>query len=165
MTVRNHAVGFNQVDTGQFENDSLSYFVHGAAMLIPMRVIREVGMMADIYFLYYEELDWGFRIRQAGYNLFYVHNSLIYHKESVSTGFYSPLQVYYLNRSRILYMRRNIKGFRFLVSLSYLVFAAIPKNYLYFSLKKKGLFRAYHQAIKWHLKNFLNKQIHKAPKL
>ncbi|MBI9035355.1 MAG: glycosyltransferase family 2 protein [Bacteroidales bacterium] len=165
MTVRNHAVGFNQIDNGQFNDDSLTYFVHGAAMLIPMKVIKEVGLMADIYFLYYEELDWGFRIRQSGYKLYYVHNSLIYHKESVSTGFFSPLQVYYLNRSRILYSRRNIKGMKFLISFIYLLFAAIPKNYLFFMLKKNGLFKAYHNAIKWHIANAFNKSIHKSPTL
>jgi GT2 family glycosyltransferase len=166
VTVRNHAVGFNQMDKRQFEKDSLTYFVHGAAMLIPRKVIEEVGMMADIYFLYYEELDWGYRIRQAGYELYYVHDSLIHHKESISTGFYSPLQVYYLNRSRILYMRRNIKGWKFIVSSLYLIFISIPKNYTTFFLKrKKGLLKAYHQAIMWHLKNLFNKEIHKSPQI
>jgi GT2 family glycosyltransferase len=166
VTVRNHAVGFNQMDTGQFEQDSPTYFVHGAAMLIPRKVIEEVGMMADIYFLYYEELDWGYRIRQAGYDLYYVCNSLIHHKESISTGFHSPLQVYYLNRSRILYMRRNIKGWKFFISSIYLIFISIPKNYsTFFFKRKKGLLKAYHQAITWHLKNLFNKEIHKSPQI
>lgn len=166
VTVRNHAVGFNQMDQGQFNEDQPTYFVHGAAMLIPRRVLEKVGLMADIYFLYYEELDWGYRIRQAGYELYYVHNSLIHHKESISTGFFSPLQVYYLNRSRILYMRRNIKGLRFIISFLYLLFVSIPKNYMTFLLKGKlELFKAYHRAVFWHIKNIFNKEIHHSPKL
>lgn len=166
LTVRNHAVGFNQIDKGQFDKDSVTYYAHGAAMLVPRPVIEEVGMMADIFFLYYEELDWGYRIRQSGRKIYYVHNSLVYHKESISTGFYSPLQVYYLNRSRILYMRRNTKGLGYLMALFYLLFVSIPKNYMTFIVKRKfPLLKAYHNALGWHLKNFFNSGIHQQPTL
>jgi len=166
LTVRNHAVGFNQIDKGQFDKDSVTYYAHGAAMLVPRPVIEEVGMMADIFFLYYEELDWGYRIRESGRNIYYVHNSLVYHKESISTGFYSPLQVYYLNRSRILYMRRNTKGLGYLMALFYLLFVSIPKNYLAFLVKRKfPLLKAYHNALGWHLKNLFNSGIHQRPAL
>jgi len=153
LTIRNHAVGFNQIDKGQFDVDSKTFFAHGAAMLVSRETIKQIGMMADIFFLYYEELDWGNRIRKSGKEIHYVHNSLIYHKESVSTGLFSPMQVYYLNRSRLLYMRRNIKGINFLLSLLYLLFISIPKNYLTFLIKHKSkLFLAYHNAIAWHVK-------------
>lgn len=166
LTVRNHAVGFNQTDKGQFDEDAKTYYAHGAAMMVPREVIKEVGLMADIFFLYYEELDWGYRIREAGNHIYYVHNSVIYHKESVSTGFYSPLQVYYLNRSRILYMRRNTHGLNFLMALFYLVFISVPKNYITFFIKRKfPLLRAYHKAIKWHLKNLFNPEVHQKPTL
>ncbi len=166
LTIRNHAVGFNQIDKGQFDKDSVTWYAHGAAMLIPRKVIQDIGLMANIFFLYYEEMDWGFRIRESGKKIFYVHNSLIYHKESISTGFYSSLQVYYLNRSRILYMRRNTHGFRFLMALFYLVFISIPKNYITFLLKGKwNLLKAYHNAIAWHIKNLFNPKIHENPAL
>ncbi|MEA3504676.1 MAG: glycosyltransferase family 2 protein [Bacteroidota bacterium] len=166
LTIRNHAVGFNQIDKGQFDKDSKTFYAHGAAMLVPRKVIQQVGMMADIFFLYYEELDWGYRIRKSGKEIHYVHNSVILHKESVSTGLFSPMQVYYLNRSRILYMRRNIKGFRFLLSLLYLLFISIPKNYFTFFIKQKPkLLLAYHKAMIWHFKNSFNKSINDNPKL
>ena len=166
LTVRNHALGFNQTDKGQFDKDSTTWYAHGAAMIIPRSVIQDIGLMADIFFLYYEELDWGFRIRESGRKIYYVHNSLIYHKESISTGFYSPLQVYYLNRSRILYMRRNTHGFQFLMALFYLIFISIPKNYITFLFKGKwSLLKAYHNAIAWHIKNMFNPEIHEYPAL
>jgi GT2 family glycosyltransferase len=166
LTIRNHAVGFNQIDKGQFDKDSVTFYAHGAAMLVPRKVIEEVGMMADIFFLYYEELDWGFRIRQSGKKIYYVHNSLIYHKESVSTGFYSPLQVYYLNRSRILYLRRNTHGLGYLMALGYLLFVSIPKNYSSFLLRRKlSLLKAYHNAEAWHVKNLFNPRVHQNPGL
>ena len=102
VTMRSHGIGYREKDTGQYERDALTAFVHGAAMIVPRAVIRQVGLMAECYFLYYEELDWGIRIRRAGYSLWFVHNSRVYHKESVSTGKKSPLKTYYLNRGRLL---------------------------------------------------------------
>lgn len=166
LTIRNHAVGFNQIDNGQFEQDSETFYAHGAAMLVPRKVIEGVGMMADIFFLYYEELDWGHRIRQSGKKIFYIHNSLVYHKESISTGFFSPLQVYYLNRSRILYMRRNTHGFQYLMALLYLLLISIPKNLVTFLIRRKHtLLKAYRRALGWHIKNMFNKSVHQNPTL
>ena len=76
-TIRNKGYGYGVKDRGQFENDSLTNFIHGAAMMVPMEVIHRVGLMAECYFLYYEELDWGIRIKNAGYTLWYIHNSVV----------------------------------------------------------------------------------------
>lgn len=165
-TIRSKGLGFGAKDNGQFEEDSQTFFVHGAAMMIPVEVIKKVGMMAEIYFLYYEELDWGARIRHAGYELWYVHNSLIYHKESISTGRMSPFKTFYMNRARILYLRRNVKGIKFLIAFLYQMFLAIPKNLLVFLLKgQRGHFMAYTKAVLWHAKNFKTGRIHENPML
>ena len=164
FTMRSHGIGHGVVDKGQFEADSLTHFVHGAAMMVPRSVIEKVGLMPECYFLYYEELDWCASIKRAGYQLWYVHNSTIYHKESISTGKMSPFKTYYMNRSRLLYLRRNVKGFTFLVALLYQIFVAIPKNLTVFLLKKdKGHFKAYTRMLGWHLKHLFSKEIHLNP--
>ena len=127
-TMRSHGIGHGVVDNGQFEEDSLTHFVHGAAMMVPRSVIVKVGLMPECYFLYYEELDWCASIKRAGYHLWYVHNSTILHKESISTGKMSPFKTYYMNRSRLLYLRRNVKGVTFIIAALYQAFVAIPKN-------------------------------------
>lgn len=163
-TIRSYGYGFGQKDKGQFDSDAITNFVHGAAMMIPMEVIRKTGLMAECYFLYYEELDWGARIRRSGYELWYVHNSTIWHKESTSTGRLSPFKTYYMNRARLLYLRRNVSGFQFLVAILFQVFAAIPKNSLVFLLQgNPGHFKAYLSAVVWNIKNLFNKEIHMNP--
>jgi len=166
FTVRNNAIGINQVDHGQYDEDRETYYAIGAAMLLPRKVIEEVGLMSDIFFLYYEEMDWGYRIRQSGRKIFYVHNSIVWHKESIAIGFDSPLQIYYLNRSRILYMRRNNEGLSYLAAFFYLLFVSIPKNYFSYLIRRKPqLLKAYHNAIMWHVKNMFNKKVHENPEL
>jgi len=165
-TTRSTGWGFGKMDEGQFDEDKESFFAHGAAMMVPRSVIKKVGMMAEIYFLYYEEMDWGQRIRNAGYKIFYVHNSKIYHKESVSTGKESPLKTYYMNRARIIYMRRNVGGFALIIAFAYQNFIAVPKNLLLYLLKgKMDLFRAYVRAVSWNLKNVFNKNIYHNPSI
>ncbi len=165
-TMRSFGFGHGAKDTGQFNRDTPTSFVHGAAMMIPMDLIKKVGLMAETYFLYYEELDWGARIIAGGYQLWYVHDSTILHKESMSTGKFSPFKTYYMNRSRILYLRRNVKGFTFFVAFLYQLFIAIPKNCLTFLLKREyGHFKAYCKAIIWHTKNLFSNNIHINPVL
>jgi len=164
FTMRSRGLGFGQKDKGQFDKDTPTAFVHGAAMMISREVLQRVGLMAESYFLYYEELDWGARIGKAGYELWYVHNSLVMHKESISTGKLSPFKTYYINRSRLLYLRRNVRGLSFLIAVIYQFFIAIPKNALMFALRKdRGHISAYIRAIRWHIRSMTLKEIHLNP--
>jgi GT2 family glycosyltransferase len=165
-TVRNAAVGFREKDRGQYNADRETAYAHGAAMMVPMEVIRKIGLMSYIFFLYYEEADWSFRIKRAGYKIWYVHNSLVFHKESISTGKLSALKIYYLTRNRLVFMRRNIFGNDFLVGIFYQLLVAIPKNAVKYLLTGKfNLFYAYCKALGWHTKNFFNREIHNNPYL
>lgn len=166
VTMRNFAIGFREVDKGQHDKDRETAYGHGAAMMVPMEVIKKIGLMSYIFFLYYEEADWCARIKQAGYTIHYVHNSLVFHKESISTGKLSPLKIYYLNRNRIVFMRRNLHGKTFYVGLAYQLLVAIPKNAFKFLAKGKiKLFHAYYRAIGWHIKNLFSKELHENPML
>jgi GT2 family glycosyltransferase len=165
-TMRSFGYGYGAIDKGQFDTDALTNFVHGAALMVPMAVIKEVGLMPDCYFLYYEELDWCTKIRKAGYELWYIHNSTILHKESISTGKMTPFKTYYMNRSRILYMRRNLTGVTFFVALLFQIFIAIPKNIFVFLFNKDiGHLKAYIKAINWHISHLFSQEIHTNPKL
>ncbi len=166
ITMRNASIGFREKDVGQYEKDRKTAYAHGAAMMVPISVIKEVGLMSYIFFLYYEEADWCARIANKGYSMYYVHNSFVLHKESISTGKLSALKIYYQNRNRIVFMRRNIHGREFYLSLAYQLFVAIPKNAFKFLLKGKiVLFLAYYRAIGWNLKNIFSKEIHENPQL
>ena len=164
ITIRQHAIGFNQQDKGQFDNDTLTDFGFGAAMIVSGSVLKKIGLMSEIFFLYYEEMDWMSRIRRAGFEIWYVHNSLVYHKDSITTGTISPLKTYYLNRGRLLYMRRNTFGIYHLLGIFYQGIVVVPKNIFTYLIKGKlDLLRAYLKAIGWHLSHAFSKTIHENP--
>lgn len=166
LTVRNTTIGKGEIDQGQYDQDYETAYAHGAAMMVPMSVIKHVGMMSYEFFLYYEEADWCNRIRAANYKIYYVHDSKIFHKESVTTGKMSELKVYYLTRNRLVFMRRNIYGYEFYISLLYQIFVAIGKNAMMYLVKGKlKMFWAYIRAINWNIKNIFNAEIHDNPML
>ena len=80
---------------------------HGAALLVSREALDGAGLMDEGYFLYYEELDWCERIRRAGFDVMLDGDRAIWHRESVSTGADSAFKTYWINRSRIRFMRRN----------------------------------------------------------
>ena len=164
ITIRQHAIGYKQEDNGQFDIDSLTDFGFGAAMMVSRTVLNNVGLMAEIFFLYYEEMDWMSRIRRAGFEIWYVHDSLVLHKDSITTGSVSPLKTYYINRGRLLYMRRNTFGINHLLGVVYQGFIAIPKNIFNYIINRRlDLLNAYLKAIGWHILNAFAKTVHENP--
>ena len=84
LTSRSYDIGYSQKDDGRFNDCRKTDLPNGAAMMIPMPLIKKIGPMSEIFFLYYEELDWAARFNHAGYSTHYVGDAEIFHKESVS---------------------------------------------------------------------------------
>jgi GT2 family glycosyltransferase len=166
ITIRNRGIGYNEPDTGQYDKDTFSAFAHGAAMLFPRKVLEEIGLMSEYFFLYYEDMDWGMRVRNNGYQIGFVHNSKVFHKDSVTTGQNSPNFTYYNNRGRLIYMRRNIKLPKIIISTLYLYSFALPKNILSFLIKGESKnAKAFLNAYIWFLLHIFDKNIKQNPKL
>lgn len=142
-------LGCKQEDLGQFNKSGYTYFAHGAAMLVKREVIQKVGAFADIFFLYYEELDWSERIRRAGYKIYYQAEAEIFHKESVSVGKESPLKAYYHTRNRILFMRRNTKPYQFGLFLLFLFTCVVPKGLVKYIINRQPLHLRYFISGLW----------------
>jgi hypothetical protein len=64
---------------------SLDY-IYGAAMFLKVDAVREIGLLNEEYFLFYEELDYSQRLKKAGYTMGWCRKSKVYHKGSASVG-------------------------------------------------------------------------------
>ena len=135
FTLRNHGVGYNELDLGQHNTPRKTAFIHGAAVILRREVIEECGLMPEEYFLYYEEIDWSYRIREKGFELWYFPGTKIIHKESQSIGKNSSVKIFYMTRNRLLLAKRNRKGLVRVVSFLYQLFIAIPLNLISQMLK------------------------------
>ena len=130
ITLRNALIGFGEPDNGRFDTPHDTPYAHGAAMMVRREAVERAGMMPEAYFLYYEELDWSVRIREAGYRIAYDPRATVFHKESATTGRQSPLRSYYLTRNRLLFARRNRRGAARRLSVAYQLGVALPKSVL-----------------------------------
>jgi GT2 family glycosyltransferase len=151
FTGRNGMVGCREQDNGQYNEIKTTNYAHGGGMMISRKVLEEVGGLPDEFFIYYEEFDWCEQIKRKGYKVYYQPASLIYHKESMTTGKSSPFKTFYHTKNRILFMRRNMKPFNLFIFLSYFTLLTIPKNTLTFLLKgQKEHLRSFWKGILWH---------------
>ena len=129
FTARNKCIGQNLVDVGQFDTSTgPTGFVHGAAMMVKREVINKAGLMDENFFLYYEEMDWCERIKKSGYQVWICMQALIYHKESVSVGKSSSLKEYFMNRNRLLFLRKNTTSKHLIIFYIYFTFFVMPRN-------------------------------------
>ncbi len=157
FTGRNGMIGIREKDMGQYDTLQVTHYAHGGGMMVPRRVIEEVGMLYEPFFLYYEELDWSEQVKKKGYKIYYQPASLIYHKESMSTGKASPLKIFYLTRNRILFMRRNAPLPVFLVFVTYFLFFTVPKNTLMYLIRgQKEFLRVFYKGILWHFNSAIS---------
>lgn len=136
ITGRNEAIGKNEIDNGQHDTARPTAYAHGAAMMVSRKAIDTVGSMPEDFFLYYEELDWCAQIRRAGFSIWYEPASLIFHKESAAVGKMSPLKIHYLTRNRLLFMRRNVKGWRLVAFFTYFYTVTVPLKSASFLFKQ-----------------------------
>ena len=156
ISVRNHAIGFNEDDYGQYNTAHQTPYAHGAAMLIKREAMDKVGLMPECYFLYYEELDWSMMFTKAGYQIWYEPKCSIYHKESQTTGQNSPIRIYYLSRNRLLLVRRNPNEFNKRLAYIYLIGIVALRDILKYTFSAQfDLLRATFRA----LKDFINTKL------
>ena len=139
-------------DRGQHDQPGLTWFAHGAAMLVSRSVLERAGSFEDSFFLYYEELDWSARIRRAGFQIYYQAKALIYHRESMSVGKANQLKVYYHTRNRLWFMRRNVSGLPLRIFYLYYFFLALPKALIQYAFPWQPTYlKAVKDAIVWNI--------------
>ena len=59
--------------------------VVGAFMLVRREAIRDAGLLDDGFFMYGEDLDWAFRVKQAGWRVFYYADVTVLHVKRASS--------------------------------------------------------------------------------
>jgi GT2 family glycosyltransferase len=94
-------------DTGQLKGETIVDYGVGAALLIRRDAIEKVGLLDPDFYLYYEESDWCFRARDAGYKTIFTPESKIWHKVSRGFAGRSSAQLYYFCRNRLHFLKKR----------------------------------------------------------
>jgi GT2 family glycosyltransferase len=100
---RSHFLGFGlvtaygELDAGLFNQTREIAFPSGAAVLIRAQALGEREIFDDLLFLYLEDAELGWKLRQLGHRIDYVPDAVIWHQY----GFHRDYRYYfYLERNR-----------------------------------------------------------------
>jgi GT2 family glycosyltransferase len=85
-----HHIGYEQPDDGRYDERLDVDYATGAALAIRREVVDRIGMLDEGYFpIYFEETDYCWRVRAAGYRIVYIPDCVVLHHESRTQGRFS----------------------------------------------------------------------------
>ena len=107
--------GYRQRDEGQWDQEREVDYVTGAALALRRDVLGKVGFFDEgFYPAYFEEVDFCFRVRKAGYQVRYVPGAVATHHEHASVQEGSPRYLRLFHRNRLRFVLKHCEPQRFL---------------------------------------------------
>lgn len=92
---------------GDFATSGDALLPSGSAALYRRKMLDQIGLFDESFFLYCEDTDLGLRARRAGWECEYVAEAKVEHRYSHSAGRASLLKAYYVERNRIYTAIKN----------------------------------------------------------
>jgi hypothetical protein len=129
--------GMSEMDYGQYDRRDDVFGPCAGAALYRKKMLDEIGLFDEDFFLYMEDVDLAFRAKLAGWKCIYVPEAVVHHHHGGTAGFGSDLAVYYGNRNVIWYAVKDFPTGLLLTSLPWIVgrnLAVIP----YYALRGQG---------------------------
>jgi GT2 family glycosyltransferase/glycosyltransferase involved in cell wall biosynthesis len=95
-------------DSERYDRQKDVLFATGAATVMPTAVFREVGGFDERFFMFYEDVDLGWRLNLLGYRVRYEPASIAFHKHHATMNrFGSFRERYLLERNALMAMYKN----------------------------------------------------------
>jgi N-acetylglucosaminyl-diphospho-decaprenol L-rhamnosyltransferase len=85
-------------------------WVMGAALVLRREALEQVGLFDEDFFLYSEEVDLQFRLRQAGWEVHYFPEATVVHHESQFSAEIPERRIHEMWRSRHRYWHKHHSG-------------------------------------------------------
>lgn len=104
-------IGRGEIDRGQYDGIREISFASGAAMIARRSLVEKIGLFDPKYFLYHEDIDFGWRVLLAGYRATSAPKSIVYHKGGAAIRKFSDkvpnLWAYNETKSRLSLLIKN----------------------------------------------------------
>lgn len=129
--------GMGKADRPEFNIPRHITYAPTCFLMVNASTFENVGYMDEKYFAYYDDTDFVMRAIKLGYSLWYEPSLTVLHKVSSSSGGdTSPFYIYYSNRNKIYFIRKNYTGVRKFALLGYTFLSR-----MLFYVKFKGIAR------------------------
>lgn len=112
---------FGQYTMGYLNEDEVNEVdsLTGAFMMLRREIISEVGLLDEDFFMYGEDLDWCFRIKEAGWKVVYYPKAKIIHYKGGSSKKKGFKTIYEFHRAMLLFYNKHyISRYNILVTSS-----------------------------------------------
>lgn len=96
-------------DKGQYDTITDVDWTSGACMCVRTNVYKELGGLDASFFAHMEEIDLCWRMRNAGWRLVCLPQSVVYHLGGGSLHYDSPRKTYLNHRNNLIMIRKNKK--------------------------------------------------------
>ncbi len=78
--------GIGQAETGQYDQSKDVDFVTGAAFAVRREVLQSIGFLDESFYFYFEDVDYCYRARAAGFRIVYLPDAVLRHHGQASLG-------------------------------------------------------------------------------
>lgn len=97
-------------DEGQYDTVESIFWASGAALFIRAELYHQLGGLDADFFAHMEEIDLCWRMKNAGYDILYTSDSLVYHVGGGSLPQGNPRKTFLNFRNNLAMMAKNIQG-------------------------------------------------------
>lgn len=105
-----------------------SDYIGGACLIFKTQITKDIGLIPENYFLFFEETEWCYRAKKRGFRNVCLTDTYIKHKGSASIDSISGLHAYLMERNRIVFLKRNSPNkIIYIVAVIYLKLKYIKK--------------------------------------
>jgi len=147
---RGRIFDFCETDEGQYNNTSEIFWATGAAMFVRASVYHEQNGFDEYFFAHQEEIDLCWRMQRAGYKIFVVPDSVVYHLGGGTLPAGNKRKVFLNFRNNLVMLSKNlpfrekiwkipfrisldnIAAFQALIKGDFITFKAIQRAHFYF---------------------------------
>lgn len=95
------------VDKGQYDYTREVDWVSGCCILIKKEVLNKIGLLEESYFAGWDDTDYCFCAKKAGFSVLYTHRAQIWHKNAQSFSKVKSYRAYLGARNRFIFMKRH----------------------------------------------------------
>jgi len=104
------------IGSGKPANDAMLnsprpvFSASACAALYRRRALDDVGLVSEHLFMFYEDIDLGFRLQLAGWDCIYAPAAVVYHVGTATAGIFSRKRKFLLARNELFVIARNLPG-------------------------------------------------------
>lgn len=121
-------------------------YISGGCMVAKIENLKDVGLIPEVYFLDYEDNELCMTLKRNGMKVVCLSNVYIFHEGESTIDKISGLGIYFMQRNRVLFEKRNANFIQKLVCYPIFILSAI-KNFFGKNSNTRNAYKAYMDGI------------------